>query len=374
MPVHLRSRMNRRTECSPPPPRGRAAVECTRRLPVAGCEAVTGPDPRLIGTLTRFLPCALMLLVGCDGPQSILDPAGTAAERIADLFWWLAAGAAVIWTIVIGLAIYSIRARPGARDRRRAAILIIGGGVVVPTLVLAAYLAFALAMMPALLAPAPEGSLQIHVSGEQWWWRVRYVTSEGEDVELANEVRLPVGEPVQLMLESPDVIHSFWIPSIGGKVDMVPGRTNLLTLEPTRTGTFRGVCAEYCGDSHALMAFYAVVTDANAFGQWLEQQAQPAASPVDPLAAQGAELFLASGCGACHAVRGTPADGVVGPDLTHVGSRVSLAAGILPNDIEAFVRWLTHTDAVKPGVHMPAFGMLPEDEVRAMAAYLDGLQ
>ncbi len=203
-----------------------------------------------------------------------------------------------------------------------------------------------LSMLPDLVAPAPEGSLKIVVSGEQWWWRVRYLPPGGEAIVLANEIRLPVGEPVEFRLESPDVIHSFWIPSLGGKMDMIPGRLTRLALEPTRTGVFRGVCAEYCGTSHALMSFYVVVMEKEEFDRWLAHQAAPAEPPAEPLAARGQELFLANGCGACHTVRGTPADGVIGPDLTHVGSRLSLAAGILPNEPDAFQRWIAaHGDA-----------------------------
>lgn len=305
--------------------------------------------------------------------MSTLAPAGRAAERMAELFWWLTGGAFVVWVVVVGLAVYAIRiTRP--HNRRRAAVLIIGGGAVLPTIILAGYLVYGLSMLPDILAPAPEGSLRVHVSGEQWWWRVRYPTETGGSVELANEIRMPVDEPVEFILESPDVIHSFWIPSLGGKIDMVPGRVNRLTLEATKTGVFRGACAEYCGESHALMAFYAVVMERDAFDEWLRQQAAPAAAPESPAAATGEELFLANGCGACHAVRGTPADGVVGPDLTHVGSRLSLGAAVLANERDDFVRWVAETDRVKPGVHMPAFGMLPEDELRALAAYLEGLR
>jgi cytochrome c oxidase subunit II len=322
------------------------------------------------------LPAGALLLAGCGGPQSALDPAGRGAESIADLFWWMTAGAVLIWLAVIGLAFYAIRVRPEAHSRRRANLLIIGGGAVIPTVVLAGLLAYGLAQMPALLAPAPEGSLKIAVSGEQWWWRVRYLTPGGNSaaVELANEIRLPVGEPVEFHLESPDVIHSFWIPALGGKIDMIPGRSNRLTLEPTRTGVFRGACAEYCGTSHALMSFYVVVLERADFAAWFEHQQGPAQPPTQPLAERGQELFLANGCGACHTVRGTPADGVVGPDLTHVGSRLSLGAGILANEPDAFLRWTARTEDVKPGVHMPAFGMLPPEDLRALAVYLEGLQ
>jgi cytochrome c oxidase subunit 2 len=315
-------------------------------------------------------------LGGCGGSQSALDPAGLGAERIAGLFWWMAAGAFVIWLAVVALILYSYRAQPEPHNQRRAKILIIGGGALVPTLVLAVLLAFGLAEMPALLAPAPEGSLRIAVSGEQWWWRIRYLpgAAGGGEVVLANEIRLPVGEPVQLLLQSPDVIHSFWIPSLAGKIDMIPGRVTRLTLQATRTGVFRGACAEYCGASHALMLLDAVVMEKEAFNRWLGRQAEPARPPAGPLATRGRELFLANGCGACHAVRGTPADGVVGPDLTHVGSRSSLGAGILTNEPAAFRRWIARTGAVKPEVHMPAFGMLPPEDLRALSAYLEGLQ
>jgi cytochrome c oxidase subunit II len=317
---------------------------------------------------------AALWLAGCGGPQSALDPAGEGAERIALLFWWMAGGATVVWLVVVALILISYRAEPDPQNQHKAKILIIGGGALVPTLVLAVLLSFGLAEMPGLLASPPEGSLRIAVSGEQWWWRVRYLPAGRPEAVLANEIRLPVGEPVELLLESPDVIHSFWIPSLGGKIDMIPGRVTRLTLAPTRTGVFRGACAEYCGASHALMAFNAVVMEKDAFDRWLALQAQPARPAADPLAARGRDLFLTHGCGACHTVRGTPADGVVGPDLTHVGGRTSLGAGILANEPEAFRRWLAATEAVKPEVHMPAFGMLPPDELRALSAFLDGLQ
>jgi cytochrome c oxidase subunit 2 len=183
-----------------------------------------------------------------------------------------------------------------------------------------------------------------------------------------------VNEAVEFRLESPDVIHSFWIPSLAGKVDMIPGRVTRLALKPTRTGVFRGVCAEYCGTSHALMNFPVVVMEKEAFARWLEAQTASALTPTDPIAVRGQTLFLGNGCNACHTVRGTLAAGVIGPDLTHVGSRRSLAADTLPNDPESFRRWIAHTDGVKPGVRMPAFGMLPQEDHQALAAYLKGLQ
>jgi cytochrome c oxidase subunit II len=229
-------------------------------------------------------------------------------------------------------------------------------------------------MMPAMLAPSPEGTLKVLVTGEQWWWRVRYLPAGGEPVELANELHLPVNEGVEFQLESADVIHSFWIPALGGKADMIPGRRNRLRLEPTRTGVFRGVCAEYCGASHAFMTFPVVVEEKQGFARWLTQQAEPARVPASPLAIEGQRLFLSNGCGACHTVRGTGADGVVGPDLTHVGGRRTLGAGRLVNDSDQLRRWIAHTGRLKPEVTMPDFGMLPAEHLRALGAYLESLK
>jgi cytochrome c oxidase subunit II len=319
------------------------------------------------------LACTLWLL-GCDGPQSALEPAGRAAERIANLFWWMTAAAVFFWIAVISLTIWAVRTTPEGHNQRRASLLIIGGGAVVPTIAVAVLAIYGLAPIPALLAPAPEGSLRITVSGEQWWWRVRYQPPGSEEVVLANEIRLPVGEPVEFHLESPDVIHSFWIPSLGGKIDMIPGRITRLALTPTQTGVFRGACAEYCGTSHAFMNFDVVVEDKAAFDRWLVQQRAPASIPTQAIAARGQEIFLANGCGACHQIRGTPANGLVGPDLTHVGSRLSIGAGMLPNNSETLFRWIARTEEVKPGALMPSFGMLPEEDLKALAVYMEALK
>jgi cytochrome c oxidase subunit 2 len=314
------------------------------------------------------------LLPACAGVQSTLSPSGRDAARVADLFWWMTLAAVIIWFGVIALALYYMRRADGSRNRRRDRVLIVGGGVLLPTVTVTVLLIYSLAMLPSAVARAPQGSLQIRVAGEQWWWRVRYLPSDGREVVLANEIRLSVGEPVQFRLESDNVIHSFWIPSLAGKMDMIPGRVTYLTVRPTKTGVLRGACAEYCGTSHALMAFYAEVMEKTDFARWLDRQAAPAAPPADDIARRGEELFFATGCHACHTVRGTEAAGVIGPDLTHVGSRLSVGAGILRNDAEAFHRWIASTERIKPGVHMPQFGMLPDADLQALARYLEGLQ
>ncbi len=311
------------------------------------------------------------LTAGCSGAQSALNPASGEAAGIARLFWWMTGGAVVVWVIVVGLAIYAIFVRPQKHDERRSVRWIVGGGVIFPTVVLAGLLAYGLAMLPQLVARAPSGSLVVAVEGEMWWWRVAYRLPDGRTFRSDNEIRLPVGEPVQFELTSADVIHSFWIPSLGGKVDMIPGRKNQLALRPTRAGRFRGVCAEFCGASHGLMAFDVVVMETADFAAWVDGMMRA----VDPRPTSlGAEVFGRSGCGACHTVRGTGADGVVGPELTHFGSRLSLGAGTLVNDAAGRRRWLEATGEVKPEVLMPHYGQLPDDEMVALVEYLGGLK
>ena len=192
----------------------------------------------------------------------------------------------------------------------------------------------------------------------------------GPPVVSANEIRLPIGQRVDFELRSADVIHSFWIPPLGGKMDMIPGRTNRLSLQATEAGTFRGPCTEFCGTSHALMAFAAIAMPRGDFDRWLAERA----SPSPGAAGEGAAPFLRQGCGACHRVDGTEAQGAIGPDLSHVGSRETIGAGILPNGEATLARFIADPDAVKPGALMPAYDMLPPDEIAAIAAYLRGLR
>jgi cytochrome c oxidase subunit 2 len=296
--------------------------------------------------------------------QSALDPAGIASDEIATLFYWMSGSAIVIWVIVVGVAVYAI-CQPREHHPRTVKLLVIGGGAVFPTIILTGLLCASLPMLPELQRPAPEGSLKINVSGVMWWWRVGYERESGEIVTSANEIRLPLGRPVEFKLQSEDVIHSFWIPALGGKVDMIPGRETRLKLHPTRAGIFRGVCAEFCGAAHAQMNFDVVVMPAEEFDDWLAQHAAPHRST-------GQETFLRSGCGACHQIRGTLADGQVGPDLTHFGDRLSIGAGVLPNTEQNLVRWIRQTHIVKPGVEMPAFRSLSQADAEQIASYLTG--
>jgi cytochrome c oxidase subunit 2 len=332
-------------------------------------QRASGDGPRFFQRLCPGLPVAVsaLALAGCSGPQSALDPAGDGADRLALLFWVMLAGAALLWAGTVALAFFAARTKRGRFDERTGSALILWGGAVFPTVVLTALLTYGLSITPDLRGPGD--GLRIHVSGEQYWWRVRYQPKDGPAVESANEIRMPIGERVEFMLDAADVIHSFWIPSLGGKVDMIPGRTNRLVLHATKPGIYRGVCAEFCGQSHALMAFSVVVMERAEFGRWLAEQAGNATSTV-----RGAEAFLAQGCGACHAVRGTEARGVVGPDLTRFGARATVGAGILDNTRENVARFILETERIKPGSRMPSYSMLTAEEVDAIADYLGSLQ
>jgi cytochrome c oxidase subunit 2 len=308
------------------------------------------------------------LLAGCAGPQSALDPAGVGADRLATLFWVMLIGSAVLWAGVLALALYAARVEPGRSSENLGASLILWGGAVFPTTVLAGLLVYGLWLMPDMRA-AGDG-LTIRVTGEQYWWRVRYEPEQGAAVVSANEIRLPVGERVEFLLDAADVIHSFWIPSLGGKLDMIPGRTNRLVLHATKPGFYRGVCAEFCGASHTLMAFSVVAMERAEFDRWLDTQRKIAS----PASGVGTELFLTNGCGACHAIRGTEARGTIGPDLTYFGNRLSVGAGILPNTVENVARFLRETEIIKPGSRMPSYNMLSQDEAVAIAEYLGSLK
>lgn len=302
----------------------------------------------------------------------MLAPAGTDAALLATLFWIMLAGAVVLWLFMNGLMVYVWRLNPREMSAKKAEALIIGGGIVFPTIVLAALLSYALAAMPGMREPGTGTKLR--VTGEQWWWRVEY-WPEGAEAPIvsANEVVLPAGSRSEIALTADKVIHSFWVPALGGKTDMFPGRETRMSLEPLEPGTYRGQCTEFCGASHAWMAFNTVVLPPEDYAAWLEREAQDAVPPEGEAALRGRDVFLAEGCGGCHAVRGTAAAGRVGPDLTHLGSRTSLAAGTLPLTEEALVRWVRDARAVKPGAEMPAYDHLSEQELSDLAAYLEGL-
>ncbi|MCA1439532.1 cytochrome c oxidase subunit II [Ensifer sp. IC4062] len=310
-----------------------------------------------------------LLCCGCAGRQSALDPAGSEADATSFLFWILVSTGALIWLALVGLLVYAIRDRRRTWSEDAAGKLILWAGPVFSSAVLLGLLTYALWLMPAL-RPTTHGVLRIEVTGTQFWWRVVYHKSGRPPAISANEIRLPVGEPVEFILRSDDVVHSFWMPSLGGKMDMIPGRTNTLPVLANREGVYRGACAEFCGTSHALMAFSAVAMMPDDFDRWLNIQSSPASGAAGP----GRDLFTRHGCGSCHRIDGTEARGLVGPDLSHIGGRETVAAGVLPNTEEMIARFIAEPEVLKPGTRMPSFAMLGSADIRAIARYLKGLR
>ncbi|MER2534059.1 MAG: cytochrome c oxidase subunit II [Rhizobiaceae bacterium] len=306
--------------------------------------------------------------------QSALDPAGEEASQVATLFWVMTVGGLAIWAFVVGFSLYASRWKRAPVSEASAGKVILLAGVVFPVTVLTALLSYALWLMPSLrpFGGAEQAGLRIEVVGNQFWWRVVYHAADGSAVVSANEIRMPVGERVEFSLASADMIHSFWIPSLGGKMDLIPGRTNRLSLLATKAGTYRGQCAEFCGVSHASMAFPVVVMEPAAFDAWLDARRAP--SPAAETGDPGQALFMREGCGNCHSVAGTPAAGTSGPDLSHVGSRLTIGAGLLRNDTDTLARFVAHATALKPGSQMPAYLGLPVEERAALAAWLKELQ
>jgi cytochrome c oxidase subunit II len=302
---------------------------------------------------------------GCEGIQSTFTTFGAEAESSRALTITMSVAAAIITVAVLALAFHAVRAPEGSLDHRQGMRVILWLGAIGPTVLLTILL---LSTLPGMspLAAAPD-DLEIQVEGKQFWWRVRYKPPGGEVVETANEIRLPVGRTVTFSLDSPDVIHSFWIPGLAGKTDMIPGRTNKLVVQATAPGTFRGVCTEFCGLSHARMAFDVVAMEAADFDRWLVTQAQPATSNGD---APGARLFDEYGCAGCHTVRGMPTGSPIGPDLTHFGSRLSVGAGTLPMALPPVAAFIRNPPETKPGALMPSFPDMPEEDAQAIAAWL----
>jgi cytochrome c oxidase subunit 2 len=221
---------------------------------------------------------------------------------------------------------------------------------------------------------ATNEKLAITVSGNQWWWDIVYHSDDAsKTLHTANELHLPVGVATRIYLNSPDVIHSFWVPSLGGKQDLIPGRQNDITVVPKKVGIFRGQCAEYCGTQHAHMAMVVVVEPYADFIKWWDHQLKPAPAPANPLTLAGYKYVTTGPCSACHNIGGTPASGQIAPDLTHLASRKSLAAGTLPMNKGNLYGWVQDPQSLKPGVRMPTIGMEPQ-QLHAVVAYLETLK
>ena len=338
---------------------------------------MSGPRVRRILRLSAFVWVLAFALAACsnDGPYNTFRPAGPVADKQNDLFWLVFWIATAVFVLVQGaLVVVMVKYRRRSPDdtpkqihgNSRLEVI----WTILPALLLAGV------AVPTVgtifdLAESPAGAMRVEVVGHQWWWEVRYPDL---GVVTANEVHIPTGEQVVMELTSNDVIHSFWVPRLAGKQDLVPGRTNTLNFAADRPGTYRGQCAEFCGLSHAQMRFRVVAHQPEEFETWLEDQRAEAAAP-----AEGSEAAASlPTCLACHQIQGVapPSDAppqIPAPDLTHFGSRQTIAAGILPNTPEALARWLRNPPAVKPGSKMPDYN-LTEPQIEALVEYLRGLR
>jgi cytochrome c oxidase subunit 2 len=321
----------------------------------------------------------LLAATGCGGPfpQTTLAPRsdlGVAIDTLfTSIFWW----AVIVFAIVEGLLLFVIiryraRAGGGRPSRLHGHTALEIGWTLAPALILVFIAVPTMRTIFATAAPAPQGALRVEVIGHQWWWEFRYPEL---GVVTANEMHLPRGRPVQLEMTSADVIHSFWAPGLGGKRDLTAGRVTRIAFTPDSVGEIAGQCAEFCGASHANMRLRVFVESDSAFAAWATRQKADAAAPArGSLAEAGGQAFARGACIACHTIAGVPqARGTVGPNLTHVGGRSTLAAATLPNTEEWLRRWIINAPSLKPGSLMPAMP-LPDDQVAALVAYLQSLK
>lgn len=332
----------------------------------------------------RMRPALALLpviaLAGCTGPQSALDPQGPQAGVLNGLFWLFLGVAAVVWVLVMIVLIIALLRRhcerpdplqTDPRTEKRFGVIVTTLALLTGAIVIA--LSFFSFSAQAQLFGQPRSALTIKVIGHQWWWEVQYQDNDpSRIVTTANEIHLPAGQPVTIELTSSDVIHSFWVPSLMGKMDAIPGRDNQIQFTVDKPGVYRGQCAEFCGLQHAHMAMLVFADSKADFEAWRDQQITAAAEPVGPRKT-GEQVFLSRPCVTCHTIRGTDAGGRTGPDLTHVASRTTLGAGTLPFSRGALAAWITDPQSSKPGVHMPTIN-LPPDDLQPLLDYLEGLK
>ena len=316
---------------------------------------------------------------------SIFDTAGSQAERIARLAWFIIAVSTVTYVLVLAATAIAVRRARGRAsrgeladqqpetERRLARNVTIA--TVATTLLLLVYVTATARTGRAIAWPTDaERPLTIEVTGHQWWWEFRYRDSVSSNwLTTSNEMHIPIGRPVQVVLQSNDVIHSFWVPELHGKQDLIPGHKNTTWLRADKPGVWKARCAEFCGYQHAKMAFDVVAETPAQFNQWYVRQLASAPEPTDSSAMRGRDVFAQRTCIMCHTVAGTPAGSRVGPELTHIATRPSLAAGWLPNTRENLARWITNPQLIKPGVRMPPNPLSPAD-MNALLDYLGTLK
>lgn len=343
--------------------------------------------------MRRRLPLLLLLFVailaGCAGrQQSVVDPAGTQADKIATLWWFFLWLLGAIFVSVVAVMLWALTRRhrgiaqepleqthlPSPQSEQKLTRAV-SAATAATTIILLGLIVISIATGKSISHLAdPRQGMVIEVTGNQWWWSMRYMNDDPSLIAVtANEMHIPVGRPVMIRGTSHDVIHSFWVPNLHGKRDLIPSRITTEWLQADRPGRYRGQCAEFCGIQHAHMAFWVVAEPPEQFEAWLRHQREPAVAPTDPVKQQGQQIFLNNACVYCHAISGTTAAGQVGPDLTHLASRLTLAAGTLPNTKGHLAGWILDPQNVKPGNHM-ATVPLKSEEIEPLLEYLGSLQ
>jgi cytochrome c oxidase subunit II len=325
---------------------------------------------------------AAPFMLGCatEPAQSMLHPAGPAAAEIAWLWWVMFGAFTAVFVLVMVLLVDAFLRRPtgpvapgiegdeGPVPRFGPAGYIVAGGIVLPVMVLTPL--YLLSLKTSASLSLPRDAITIRVVGHMWWWEVRY---PGHGIVTANEIHVPVGKPVRLELASADVIHSFWVPRLHGKRDLIPGKENVFSIQADRPGIYRGQCGEYCGTQHANMAFQVIALPQDQFDAWLAERTRPRPRPATAEEQRGLAVFMKSGCVQCHAVGGTEAQGRVGPDLTHLAGRRMIGAAMLPNTRGNLAGWIADPQAIKPGIKMPR-SFLAADDLADLLTYLESLK
>jgi len=332
-----------------------------------------------------------LMLGGCSevpispaDPPSALDPRGPNAAHLASLWWvMLAFGSAIFLLVCVLLAASLLRNRRATSATAPETVSgdvgrrwVIWGGIALPLVVLGIVFGYTIYTLAALQDPQGPAAVHVRIVGRRWWWDVSY---PDEGITSPNELHMPVGKPVQIQLESADVIHSLWIPELHGKMDLIPSRVNYLTLQADQEGVYRGECAEFCGLQHAHMGFMVVAQNDTAFDSWVQAQQGPAPTPNDPTAARGQQVFMSSGCVFCHSLRGVDDKSIdrssvdLGPDLTHLSSRLTIAGASVTQNQGNLAGWIVDSQHIKPGNLMPN-QYVSANDLQPLLAYLATLQ
>jgi len=326
-----------------------------------------------------------LALTGCEDAQSTFNAQGPAAHRIAHLSWLMTITFLVATLVMWALIAWAAVRRRGSLaehepvDASGGQHWITFGGLIIPLVVLCVFFVFGLKLLASFPIHEPMNQVaitpDIQIIGHQWWWEIHYFDPEADlRFTTANEIHIPTNRPVTIALESADVIHSFWVPALHGKVDMIPGHENYIRIEAAHPGNYFGQCAEFCGEQHAHMRILLVAQSSDQFNAWVQQQRKPAAEPSTPDAQAGEQIFVSGSCSMCHTVRGTIAGGHVAPDLTHIAGRQMIASNSFYNNTAYLEAWITHAQSLKPGAQMPDLTQYSGVQLRQLLAYLQQLK